>query len=72
MENAVFCGVGAVAAVVLSMFFPVMLEPIVNTITAKDQIACGADPATHVWYQDSKRLVICSRPSGLVVVEVPR
>lgn len=44
--------------------------PIEEQIVPNDQRTCGTDLATHVYSKFGKRLVICERPGGLVVVEV--
>ena len=66
-ERLIYFGLFIIYGILVMLF----TEPTI-TVSVQDQRICGADPATHVWYQYSKRLVICSRPSGLVVVEVPR
>jgi len=38
--------------------------------TIADQRSCGTDRASYAWGQGGKRLVVCERPSGLVVREV--
>lgn len=61
---------GCIAGSTILFFILFLTGALILLPDVESQKACGSDTAIHIFNKYDKKLAICERPGGLVVVEV--